>query len=102
MNNLIAQFERWCSFRSVVAIVLFGLITGFFTPGYGDEELPQLGEHSSINIDYEVNLSKEIYDKLLDGGLIETNLLLNRYISDLGQRLLSGLDGRVRDYHFFI
>lgn len=102
MNNLIAQFERWCSFRSVVAIVFFGLITGFFTPAYGDEELPQLGEHSSINIDYEVKLSKDIYDKLLDGGLIETNLLLNRYISDLGQRLLSGLDGRVRDYHFFI
>ena len=102
MTSLIVQFERCHSFRRLIAILLFGVIPAFLIPGYADEELPQLGEHSSINIDYEVKLSKEIYDKLLSRGLIETNLLVNRYINDLGQRLLSVLDGRVRDYQFFI
>jgi predicted Zn-dependent protease len=102
MNNLIAFFERWYSFRTIASLVVVCLISGFMTPGHGDEELPQLGEHSPINIDYEVKLSKEIYDRLLSRGLVETNLLINRYINDLGQRLLSVLEGRVRDYHFFI
>lgn len=102
MNSLIAYFARWCSFRAIVALVTVCAISVYTAPGYGDEELPQLGEHSSVNIDYEVKLSKDIYDRLFSRGLVETNLLVNRYINDLGQRLLSGLEGRVRDYHFFI
>ncbi|MCP4430301.1 MAG: M48 family metalloprotease [Gammaproteobacteria bacterium] len=102
MSRLIIHFERWPSFRFLGVIALFGVILGFITPSYSDEELPQLGEHSSVNIDHEVNLGKGIYDQLLARGLIETNLLLNRYINDLGERLLSTLDSRVRDYHFFI
>lgn len=102
MNSFIAYFERWNSLRAVTASILLCLASGFVVPGYGDEELPQLGEHSSVNIDYEVKLSKQIYDRLMARGLIETNPLVNRYINDLGQRLLSVLDGRVRDYQFFI
>ncbi len=67
-----------------------------------DEELPILGEHAAFNISQEVEIGKSIYDQLLSRGLIESHALLNRYINDLGTRLLSTLDNRVRDYHFFI
>ena len=35
-------------------------------------------------------------------GLVETDPLLDRYINDIGFRLLAGIDNRVRDYRFFI
>lgn len=75
---------------------------GFLAPLIADEELPILGEHAAFNIDQEVEIGKSIYEQLLSRGLIETHVLLNRFINDLGARLLSTLDHRVRDYRFFI
>ena len=65
-------------------------------------ELPSLGENALINIERETSLGRSVYHKLLARGLIETNPLLDRYINDLGFRLLAGIDNRVRDYRFFI
>ncbi|MDH3218336.1 MAG: M48 family metalloprotease [Gammaproteobacteria bacterium] len=70
---------------------------------YGaSSELPDLGESALLNIERETSLGRTVYDKLMAKGLIETHPLLDRYINDLGFRLLAGLDNRVRDYRFFI
>ena len=65
-------------------------------------ELPSLGENSAINIERETQLGHSVYEKLLARGYIETDPLLDRYINELGFRLLAGLDNRMRDYRFFI
>jgi len=67
-----------------------------------DSALPQLGENSAFNIEQEKTIGQRFYRQLMSNGLIETNPLLDRYINDLGARLLSALDLRLRDYHFFI
>ena len=82
----------------VVAILLL-LIS--FTSG-ARSDLPSLGENASINIEREMKLGRSVYRKLLSVDLVETNPLLDRYINDLGFRLLAGIDNRVRDYRFFI
>jgi predicted Zn-dependent protease len=83
-----------------------GLAALIFTlPGFAaiaSTELPSLGENSAINIERETRLGRSVYEKLLVKGYIETDPLLDRYINDLGFRLLAGLDNRMRDYRFFI
>jgi predicted Zn-dependent protease len=77
----------------------------FTLPGFAassSTELPSLGENSAINIERETRLGRSVYEKLLARGYIETDPLLDRYINDLGFRLLAGLDNRMRDYRFFI
>jgi predicted Zn-dependent protease len=87
---------RWM--RPVVALVL-ALVTGL-APAASD--LPSLGENSAFNIERETRLGASVYDRLLAVGLVETNPILDRYINDLGHRLLAGLDIRLREYRFFI
>lgn len=77
----------------------------FILPGFvagANTELPSLGENSSINIERETRIGRSVYEQLLARGYIETHPLLDRYINDLGFRLLAGLDNRLRDYRFFI
>jgi predicted Zn-dependent protease len=76
--------------------MLSGFVAGANT------ELPSLGENSSINIARETKIGRSVYEQLLARGYIETHPLLDRYINDLGFRLLAGLDNRMRDYRFFI
>ena len=103
MTTRIIISESWRAFRSNWLAVVLGLATmGFVALTVADDELPILGEHAAFNIDQEVKIGKNIYGQLLSRGLVETHALLNRYINDLGTRLLSTLDNRVRDYHFFI
>jgi predicted Zn-dependent protease len=47
-------------------------------------ELPSLGQNSLLNIEREKRLGRSVYERILAGGLVETN------------------DNRVRDYRFFI
>jgi predicted Zn-dependent protease len=75
---------------------------GFYTQLHGDEGLPLLGENAAINIERERQIGVQFYRHLLNRGLVETNPILNRYINELGARLLSGIENRVRDYTFFI
>jgi predicted Zn-dependent protease len=83
-----------------------GIIALILTlPSFGagsNTELPSLGENSTINIKHETGIGRSVYEQLLARGYIETHPLLDRYINDLGFRLLAGLDNRVRDYRFFI
>jgi predicted Zn-dependent protease len=65
-------------------------------------DLPSLGENSKINIERETNLGRSVYERLLASGLIESDPQLDRYINDIGFRLLAGIENRVRDYRFFI
>jgi predicted Zn-dependent protease len=67
-----------------------------------NSDLPRLGENSLINIKQETRLGHSVYARLLAAGVIETNPLLDRYINDLGFRLLAGINDRVRSYRFFI
>ena len=92
---------RECSrlIRRGIAALIFtlpSLVVGANT------ELPSLGENSAINIERETSIGRSVYEQLLARGYIETHPLLDRYINDLGFRLLAGLDNRVRDYRFFI
>ena len=99
------MFLRFCHsghlrlwMRSVIALVL-ALATGLAPAA---SELPSLGENSAFNIERETRLGASVYDRLLAVGLVETNPILDRYINELGHRLLAGLDMRLRDYRFFI
>ena len=90
------HLRRWM--RPAVVLVL-ALATGIAP---ATSELPSLGENSAFNIARETRLGASVYDRLLAVGLVETNPILDRYINDLGHRLLAGLDMRLRDYRFFI
>ena len=70
--------------------------------GWANSALPQLGDSSRISIERETRLGESVYNRLLARGLIETQPLLDRYINDLGFRLLAGVNNRVREYRFFI
>ncbi|MFV2032142.1 MAG: M48 family metalloprotease [Gammaproteobacteria bacterium] len=83
------------------------LVSVFLTPAYplsalADQDLPQLGENAIVNIEWEKALGEKFYLQLLAQGVVETDPMLDRYINELGARLLSGLSRRVRDYRFFI
>ena len=80
-------------------VVLLAMFCGYVL---ASSELPSLGENSTTNIDYETRLGASVYERLLAAGLVETNPLLDRYINDLGHRLLIGLNIRLREYRFFI
>lgn len=72
------------------------------SPLLADDELPVLGENANFNLEQEINIGERFYRHLLASGMVETDPLLDRYINDLGARLLSALDRRVREYRFFI
>jgi predicted Zn-dependent protease len=83
----------------LVALLTMGLFNSVVS---GNSELPDLGENSQINIEYEYKIGGTFYKRLLASGLVETHPLLDRYINDLGSRLLAGLESRLREYRFFI
>ncbi len=79
---------------------LFTLI--FSTTLLADQELPLLGENASVNLQNEFELGQGVYSRLKQGGFIIEEPLLSRFISDIGESMLSQLDLRLRDYHFFL
>ena len=98
---LYPRLLRKCS--RLVGSGMVALLLGL--PSFGiraNSELPSLGENSAINIERETRIGRSVYDQLLARGYIETHPLLDRYINDLGFRLLAGLENRLRDYRFFI
>ena len=90
------EYFRVC----LILLVCGGLIS--HPANAANSELPSLGEDSIINIEREQNLGRSFYERLLEKGLVETQPLLDRYINDIGIRLLAGIDNRVREYRFFI
>jgi predicted Zn-dependent protease len=95
-KNQPSQAYRW---RRSLFIALLAMVCGYVLAA---SELPSLGENSAINIERETSLGASVYRRLLAAGLVETNPLLDRYINDIGHRLLTGLHMRLREYRFFI
>ena len=94
-KSLTTFFATWPGIV-VLTILLLG------TTSTANSELPSLGEDSLFNIARETTIGRSVYVRLLESGLIETHPLMDRYINDLGFRLLAGIDHRLRDYRFFI
>jgi predicted Zn-dependent protease len=91
--------------KTSLASRLSGLIMVLFftvTPILADDPLPLLGQNSAISLAQEKKLGQQFYQQLLAAGLVETSPLLDRYINDLGNRLLASMDSRPREYQFFI
>ncbi len=88
--------------RSVFAVILGVILMLAGWPASTSSELPSLGQNSLLNIERETQLGRSVYERILASGLVESDPLLDRYINDLGFRLLAGIDNRVRDYRFFI
>jgi len=99
MSPRVNQPSHARRYRRPLIVVLLAMVCGYVLAA---TELPSLGENSAINIERETRLGASVYERLLAAGLVETNPLLDRYINDLGHRLLTGLDFRLRDYRFFI
>ena len=74
----------------------------FVSQARGDDSLPLLGENAAINIEQERKIGAQFYQRLLNKGVVETDPILHQYLNELGARLLSGIENRVRDYNFFI
>jgi len=74
----------------------------FHTQVLADGDLPLLGENAAINLEQERRMGRSFYQYMLAQGLVETNPVLNNYLNELGARLLTNIDHRIRDYHFFI
>ena len=94
--NQPGQVRRW---KRPLFVLLLAMVCGYVL---ASSELPSLGENSAINIEYETRLGASVYARLQAAGLVETDPLLDRYINDLGHRLLTGLEIRLREYRFFI
>lgn len=71
-------------------------------PAQAEVSIPRLGESSALNLQKEYLLGRKLYLQLKQGGYLVEDPMLNRYLQDIGEQLLSGLDYRDRDYHFFI
>ena len=87
---------------SVIVGVFLVLTLCFQAEVYAQGDLPLLGENSAINIEQEKRIGYGFYRRLAEQGVVETNPILQNYLNELGARLLSSLDLRLRDYHFFI
>jgi predicted Zn-dependent protease len=86
----------------LIAFRILVLSFCFHTLVLADEDLPLLGENAAINLEQERRLGQSFYQYMLAQDLVETNPVLNNYLNELGARLLTNIDHRIRDYHFFI
>ncbi len=96
------RFTRFHASRQLIFFCATLLLLGMAPAAVANSALPELGEHARTNLEEERKLGQSVYDRLLERGLIETHPLLDRYINDLGIRLLTGLENEVREYRFFI
>lgn len=65
-------------------------------------ELPLLGENAALNLKKEDELGRGLYQTLKENGYVIDDPLLSRYLSDIGESLLTALDIRIRDYRFYL
>lgn len=83
----------------LIAVCLLWALTGVVK---AELELPLLGENAALNLKKEDELGRGLYQKLKDKGYVIGDPLLSRYLSDIGESLLTSLDVRIRDYHFYL
>ncbi len=100
MVNLINRHYRRGSYFTRVLLLVLGIC--WLPQARSIDDLPLLGENSAINIEQEYKIGANFYRHLLERAVIETDPILDGYINELGAKLLSGIENRVRDYTFFI
>ncbi len=84
-------------------LLLAGCVIGVFASiSTADLELPLLGQNSTLQLKKEDKLGRALYQRLKQNGYVVEDPLLSRYLSDIGENLLSGLDNRFRDYRFYL
>jgi len=86
--------------RFTAFILALLIIAPFVTNA--ENEIPLLGVDSLGNLNKEYQIGRAFYNRLQARGFIETDPMVSRFLSDIGDTLLTGLDRRLRDYHFFI
>ena len=93
-----SKFKKHAAFQLAVLLTLFSfpLLTR------ADSELPQLGENAALNLQQEIELGSGLYHELKQRGYVIDDPLVSRYLQDIGQSLLSKMDVRFRNYHFFL
>lgn len=99
---MLPRFRQSCKAVSWMCLALLLQLSIPAARAVASSDLPSLGENSAFNIERETRLGKSVYDRLVSLGLVESNPIVDRYINDLGYRLLAGIDNRVREYTFFI
>jgi len=88
--------------KVITAIFILCCVWGFTLDVRADSELPLLGENARLNLSREIELGRGLYERLKESGYVIEDLLLSRYLQDVGESLLTSLDVRVRDYHFYL
>ena len=89
-------------YRAWIFALMTCVASYFPTTINADSELPLLGENASVNIEREIELGRGLYLKLKEHGYVIDDPLLSHYLSDIGHSLLSSLEYRSRDYHFYL
>jgi len=103
MKNPAKSIRSHCrSGFNLTWVLILALGMGFYSELRGDEGLPLLGENAAINIEQERQIGAQFYRHLVARGLVVTSPILHQYLNELGARLVSGIENRVRDYTFFI
>lgn len=89
-------------FQTIGLVLLYCTVNGYSAKIAADPELPLLGENASVNLKKEIEFGSGLFDKLKEQGYVIEDPLLSRYLQDIGESLLSSLEVRVRDYHFYL
>lgn len=82
-----------------IAGVSFVALAGSASAGL---ELPLLGENAALNLKKEDQIGRGLYLRLKNKGYVIEDKLLSRYLSDIGESLLTSLNFRSRDYLFYL
>ncbi len=88
--------------QTIALMLLCYCLLGYSAELIADPELPLLGENASVNLKKEIKFGRGLFNKLKEQGYVIDDPLLSRYLQDIGESLLSSLDERYRDYHFYI
>lgn len=86
--------------RGVVCLIVSVAVS--LPVAMADQELPLLGENALLNLQKEDELGRGLYQTLKDRGYVIDDPLVSRYLSDIGESLLSSLDVRLRNYRFYL
>lgn len=78
------------------------LVQLWVTPSRAELDLPLLGENAAVNLKKEDELGSGLYKTLKEKGYVIEDPLLSRYLSDIGESLLTLLDVRIRNYNFYL
>jgi predicted Zn-dependent protease len=85
-----------------MGLLIFCLLMAFSHEAKAQYDLPLLGENAALNLEKEIEIGEGFYQRLKERGFVIDDPLLSRYLSDIGESLLTSLAIRIRDYHFYL